>query len=226
MRTIGAKKSDAQIQSDVLRELKWDTRINAPEIGVEVRAGVVSLTGVVDSWARRVAAQKAAHRVEGALDVANEIEVRPVGSLARDDADVARAVRAALEWDVRVPDARIRSTVSDGEVSLEGTVDLWSEREDAEKAVRYLAGVKGVTNVIAVAPRRVAASDVRAAIVDALERQALREARRIDMDIVDGRVTLSGVIRSWAEHEAAVGAAGATPGVREVDDRLRIEPWS
>ncbi len=220
------KKTDSEIQQAVLRELKWDTRVEETDVGVEVDAGVVTLTGTVSNWAKRVAAQEAAHRVVGVLDVANDIQVKVPGAGGRTDTDIARAVRQALEWDVLVPDARIRSTVSGGWVTLEGDVDYWSQRDDAERAIRNLAGVRGVLDKIEIRPPTVIPFEVRKAIEEALERQAEREARSIDLDAQDGRVSVSGVVRSWAEKEAVFGAAKGTPGVRNVDDHLRIEPYA
>ena len=218
------KKTDSEIQQAVLGELKWDTRVEETDIGVEVDGGVVTLTGAVSSWAKRMAAQEAAHRVAGVLYVGNDVHVVP-GSRGRTDTDIARAVRQALEWDVFVPEARIRSTVSDGWVTLEGDVDYWSQREDAERAIRNLAGVRGIlANKIEIKPPTVIPHDVRKSIEDALERQAEREAKRIVLDVRDGRVSLSGIVHSWAEKMAVIGAAQGTPGVRSVDDHLRIEP--
>ncbi len=217
-----ATKTDAQIQADVMNELAADTRVRATDIGVTVEAGVVTLTGAVDYWARRHAAQQAAHRVAGVRDVANDIEVRVPGAHRRTDADIARAVRRALEWDARVPDERIRCTVSDGDVTLEGAVEYWSQREDAEDAVRNLAGVKSVNNALAVDPPSVTPEDVRRAITDALERRMRREGEDIEITLENGRVTLSGVVGTWEERAAALGAAGALPGVRGVTDRLRL----
>ena len=148
------KKTDSEIQQAVLQELKWDTRVEETDVGVEVDAGVVTLTGTVSSWAKRLAAQEAAHRVAGVLDVANDIQVKMSGDLRRTDTDIAHAVRHALEWNVFVPEEHIRSTVADGWVTLEGNVDYWSQREDADEAVRRLAGVRGVTNKIEVTPPR------------------------------------------------------------------------
>jgi osmotically-inducible protein OsmY len=220
------KKTDAEIQQAVLRELKWDTRVEETDIGVEVDAGVVTLTGTVSSWAKRVAAQEAAHRVIGVLDVANDIQVKLPGDTRRTDTDIARAVRHALEWDVLVPDTRIRSTVSNGWVTLEGDVDYWSQRDDADKAIRNLAGVRAVSNKIEIKPPRVVPFEVRIAIEEALERQAEREASSIDLNVQDGRVSVSGVVHSWAEKRAVIGAAKGTPGVCNVDDHLRIEPYA
>jgi osmotically-inducible protein OsmY len=220
------KKTDAEIQQDVLRELKWDTRVEATEVGVEVERGVVTLTGVVTSWAKRAAAQQAAHRVIGVLDVANDIEVRMPGSAGRTDTDIAHAVRQALEWDVFVPHEQIQCTVSKGAVTLDGDVDYWNQRADAERVVRNLEGVRRVTNHIEVRPPQVSPPVVRQAIEEALERHVAREASRMTVEVQDGRVTLSGSVRSWAEREAAVGAVRGTPGVRKVEDHLRIDPYA
>jgi osmotically-inducible protein OsmY len=217
-------KTDAQIQKNVLVELKWDTRVDETDVGVEVDAGIVTLTGTVSSWAKRMAAQEAAHRVNGVLDVANDIKVRLPGTPGRTDTDVARAVRQALEWDVLVPADRVRSTVTNGNVTLEGDVDYSTQRDDAERAVRNLSGVRSVMNLIAIKPPKIAPQSVRSSIEEALERRAEREARRVIVAVHDDRVTLSGVVNSWAEKAAVVGAAQGTPGVRAVDDQLRIGP--
>jgi osmotically-inducible protein OsmY len=146
-------QSDSEIQRAVLLELQWDTRLREAEVGVEVDRAIVTLSGIVTSSEKRQAAQEAAHRVAGVLDVANDLEVKPPGS-GRTDADIARAVRDALEWDVCVPDSRIRSTVSHGNVVLEGQVDDCRQREDAAKALLNLAGVTSIVNLIEVAAAR------------------------------------------------------------------------
>jgi osmotically-inducible protein OsmY len=218
------RKTDSQLQQDVLRELKWDTRVDETEVGVQVKDGVVALTGVVSSWAKKIAAQEAAHRVMGVLDVANDLEVQ--GLSTRTDADIARAVRIALEWDVFVPHQRIRTTVSQGVVTLEGSADYWSQRDDAQRAIKNLEGVRGIINRIEVKPPIVPTDRMRQSIEAALERHAEREARRVSLDVENGRVTVSGVVGSYGEREAVVGAVRGTPGVRAVDDKLRIEPFS
>lgn len=215
--------TDSQIQQAVLRELKWDTRVDETDVGVEVNQGVVTLTGTVDSWAKRIAAQEAAHRVFGVLDVANDIQVRLPDAPRRTDTDLAAMIRLALEWDAFVPETRIRSTVSDGWVILEGDVDDWSQREDAERAVRNLAGVRGITNKIDIKPQRVV-EDVRRSIEDALTRHATRDVRAIGLEVRDGRAIVSGVVHSWTERQTVLGAVTGTKGIRSVDDRLRVEP--
>jgi osmotically-inducible protein OsmY len=218
------KRTDSEIQQAVLQELKWDTHVSETEVGVEVDGGVVTLTGTVDSWAKRMAAEEASHRVVGVLDVANDINVKAPGSTSRTDTDIAQAIRHALEWDVFVPDKRIRSTVSTGWVTLEGDVDFWSQRVDAERAVSNLAGVRGISNKIEVKPSRVISVDVKKAIEEALKRHSEREAQRIKIDVSDGRVSLSGAVHSWLEREAVLGATRGTPGVRNIEEHLRIEP--
>jgi osmotically-inducible protein OsmY len=222
--TQGIKKKDTQIHHDVLEELKWDSRIDETEVGVEVDNGVVTLTGTVTSWAKRLAAQEAAQRVIGVLDVANDIKVKVPGGLVRTDTEIAQAVRRALEWDVFVPEEKITSTVSDGWVTLEGTVELWSQRADAERAVRNLMAVRGVVNKIAVASAKPVTADVRRAIEQALERRAEREAKRIRVDVREGTVTLTGSVHTWAERQSVVAAARFTPGVRAVQDNMLTEP--
>ncbi len=216
-------KTDAQIQEQVIRELKWDTRVDATDIGVAVHRGTITLTGAVNSWAKKLAALEAAHRVAGVLDVANDIEVKLPGDLKLDDTAIAQAVRQALKWSVLVPDDRIQSTVSTGMVTLDGEVDFWTEYEDAERAVHNLAGVCGVRNRIRIQPSKIA-HDVRNSIQEALERHTEREVQHIGLSVREGVVELSGKVRSWAEKQAVLGATKGTKGVRFIDDHLSIEP--
>ncbi|HEY2972020.1 MAG TPA: BON domain-containing protein [Pyrinomonadaceae bacterium] len=219
------KKTDSEIKQQVLRELKWDSRIGWAQIGVEVMEGIVTLTGVVSSYAQKLAAQEAAHRISGVLDVANDVEVRPDGVFIRSDAEIALAVRHVLEWDALVPDERIKSTISDGWVTLEGDVDFWHQREDAERTVLRLEGVIGVTNEITVAPKRVDPKELREEIEYALERRADREAERLRIEVNDGAVDLFGRVHSWQEKRAVLGSIGHVPGVSAVRDHLRIDPY-
>lgn len=218
-------KSDSEIKRQVLCELKWDSRIAWSEIGVEVFEGVVTLTGNVNSYAKKIAAQEAAHRIDGVLDVANEIAVRPTGEFQRTESDIALAVRHVLQWDALVPDERIQSTVSDGWVTLEGEVNLWREREDAERAVLRLAGVIGVINKIRIAPARVNVDELREEIEDALERRADRQAERLRIEVRDGAVDLFGRVHSWQEKRAVVGSISHAPGVTEIRNHLTIDPY-
>lgn len=219
------KKSDSEIKTQVLRELKWDSRIGGSEIGVAVTQGVVTLTGIVTNYAKRVAAQDAAHRVAGVLDVANEIEVRRQGEFVKSDEDLARAVRHVLEWDAFVPDKRIKSSISDGWVTLEGEVDLWREREDAEKAVLRLEGVIGVINKIQMVPRKVDPDELLEQIEYALERRADREAERLRIEVNDGAVDVFGRVHSWQEKRAVLGSISHAPGVMAIRDHIRLDPY-
>jgi len=219
------RKSDSEIKQQVLRELKWDSRIAWSEIGVEVLEGVVTLTGNVNSYAKKLAAQEAAHRIDGVLDVANEIEVRPTSDFTRKDSDIALAVRHVLQWEALVPDERLQSTVSDGLVTLEGEVDFWREREDAERSVLRLEGVVGVVNKITIAPQKVDADELVEDIQDALERRADREAERLRIEVHDGAVDLFGRVHSWQEKRAVVGSISHAPGVIRIRDHLRVDPY-
>jgi osmotically-inducible protein OsmY len=219
------KLSDRELARQILRELKWDSRIGWSGIEVQVNNGVVTLAGSVSSYAKKLAAQEAAHLVPGVLDVANDIEVKPTGAFIRKDTDIAMAVRSALEWDALVNNERIQSTVSDGWVTLEGDVDFWREREDAEHAILRLAGVVGVVNKITIQKRPVDPAELREQIEYALERRADREAERLRVDVNDGAVDLWGRVHSWQEKRAVIGSIGHAPGVTQVRDHLHIDPY-
>jgi osmotically-inducible protein OsmY len=219
------KRTDNELAQRIMRELKWDSRIEWATINVQVNDAVATLRGVVSSYAKKIAAQEAAHRVAGVLDVANDIEVKPIDLFARTDTEIASAVRNALEWDALVPNESIQSTVSNGWVTLEGDVDYWREREDAERSILRLAGVVGVTNQITIRKRPVDPRELREHIEFALERRADREAERLRVDVHDGAVDLWGRVHSWQEKRAVIGSIGHAPGVTEVKDHLRIDPY-
>lgn len=219
-----AARTDQEIRQDVLRELLWDSRLDRDEIGVEVNNGIVTLTGTVDGDAKRLLAREAAHRVIGVLDVAEDIRVQPVEGLKRTDADIARTVRSTLEWDPFLPDQKIRSTVSEGLVTLEGEVSTPREKEDAERVVRVLGGVQGVSNLLTVATR-VDPEEVRRSIEDALELEAEREAEKISVNVEGDTVTLEGRVRAWPEKNSVLGTVRHARGVHEVKDRLSVDPW-
>ena len=213
-------RSDEALEQEVRDELAWDSHVEPATIEVAVDNRIVVLRGTSGSYAEKVAAQRAAHRVPGVLDVVNDLVVLGPDASDRSDAEIAAAVRHALQWDVRVPDERIISTVSDGTVTLEGSVMVLREREDAEDAVRALRGVRGVVNNLLVTPRRLDPRKVRSAIEAALARQAQHEARRIEVHVENGVVTLAGPVESFAEKRAVLGVVSHLPGVLAVCDRL------
>jgi len=219
------RRSDRDLKQRVLRELKWDSRICWASINVEVDDAVVTLTGSVPIYAQKEAAQEAAHRVVGVLDVANDIEVNPSEGFARSDTELARAVRSALEWDALVPDEQIQSTVSDGWVTLDGEVNYWRERIDAERAIRRLTGVVGVINNVMIHKQAVNEQELREEIEGALEIRADRETERLRIEVHDGAVDLWGRVHSWQERRAVLGSISHAPGVTQVRDHLRIDPY-
>jgi osmotically-inducible protein OsmY len=219
-----AMKSAEEIQHAVLRELAWDTRVEVAEVGVEVTEGVVTLTGLVSSYGEKVAAQEAAHRVAGVHDVVNAIEVKALGAKARSDVELAHMARHVLEWDVLVPDEGITLTVDNGWITLDGTVNMWAQRDEVERAIQHLAGVQGITNLITVEAPDLKSQDIRLAIQEALWRRATREANHIEVDVENGQVTLSGRVQSNEEKRAILGTIRHAPGVRVIHDQLRISP--
>lgn len=220
------KKADPEIQKQVLQELKWDPRVDETEVGVQVKNGVVTLNGKIDSFGKKHAASQAAHRVAGVLDVANDLEVVVPGRDHRSDTDIARAVRSALQWNVFVPDENITSTVSNGWVTLQGSVDSWHHKDAAARAIRDLSGVSGVTNQINVQVPKVDPGLVRKSIEETLTRQAEREADRIQVRVENGIVHLAGTVRSWAERNAVERASRYTTGVTRVDDQLKVDSYA
>jgi osmotically-inducible protein OsmY len=219
--TVAGARTDAEIQKEVLEELKWDPRVQPNEIGVIVKNGVVTLTGTVDAYSKRWAAEEAALRVRGVKAVANDVEVRLVRTEQKSDEDIAKAVVRALEWDAVVPADKIEVTVSNGWVTLKGEVEWHYQKLDVERVVRRLTGVTGVTNLITVTPR-VSPQELKQRIEKALVRTAETDAKNITVEVDGDAVILKGTVRSWAERQEAERVAWSAPGVAHVDNRITV----
>ncbi|MGI5214554.1 BON domain-containing protein [Plantactinospora sp. CA-290183] len=223
MSTTTMVRSDVDIQRDLLAELEWEARVESGGIGVSVRSGIATLTGRVDSYAEKWAAERTAHRIRGVRALANDIEVRLPGAHERADPDIATAASRALEWDAFVPTDQVQVTVANGWVTLRGEVERGFERRAAERDVRRLTGVRGVTNLVAVRPvDGISPDEVRRDIRSALARTADVDAELIHVDVQGRTVVLSGEVRSWIERDGAERAAWGAPGVCEVEVRLTL----
>lgn len=206
------------LRDEVMRELEWDAQITAP-IGVVAADGVVTLTGFVDNYSQKLAAEKAAKRVYGVHAVANEIQVRPIGT--RTDPEIAAAAAEAIRNRLG-PTTPVKVAVRDGALAIDGQVEWLFQKAAAEEAVKHLWGVRSVSNGITVRPRHASAPDIAHRIEEALRRTAEIDARRINVMFEDGCVVLTGRVRSWLEKEEAEKAAWSAPGVTRIDNRLAV----
>ena len=214
-------KTDSQLQHDVLAELKWEPSINAAEIGVEVKNGVVTLAGHVDRYADKWNAERAAQRVAGVQALAVEIDVRLADAGKRNDTDIATSAHAALEWTSFLPKDAVRIKVANAWVTLTGEVDWAYQRQAAADSVRFLSGVMGVSDEIVIRSK-VSAEVVKADIEAALKRRAVADAKKITVQVSGGEVTLTGAVHSWSERDLATHSAWGAPGVRSVVDHMNL----
>jgi osmotically-inducible protein OsmY len=216
-------KSDAQIQSDVMQELKWDPSVTHEHIGVAVLDGIVTLSGTVPNYIEKSAAEKAAQRVGGVKAVVEKIEVHFPGTLHRDDQALAKEILNHFRWHAQVPDESIKVSVDRGWVELTGEVSWEYQRKAAEKVVRGLTGVRGISNLIGIKLAVAEPSYIKNKIEEALKRAAEREASHIAVEVQGSRVVLSGKVRSFAELRDVKGVVWSAPGVTAIDDtKLRI----
>jgi osmotically-inducible protein OsmY len=220
MTTATLVQRDQELQQDVLAELRWHLGVAASEIGVAVKGGVVTLTGTVDTYLKKWQAEEAAHRVNGVTAVANDIELRLAGT-ERTDSDIAAAAVNALNWNSSIPVNKVHVTVEKGWVTLRGEVEWQYQRQEAEKVVRKLWGVKGVSNAITVKPAA-SPTDLKKRIQDALVRNAEVDAKGITVEVQGSKATLKGKVRSWAEKREAERTAWLAPGITEVDNQISV----
>jgi len=217
------QRSDDEILHDVQAELKWEPSLRSEHIAIAVRDGVVSLAGYVLSYYDKWKAERVAGHVKGVRALANDIEVRLPSSSIRPDPEIARAIIEAFRWNLLIPHDDIRVTVDHGWVTLEGHVNWYYQKEEAERAVRGVTGVRGVTNLCTVIPAP-ASSDVKQRIKDALARGVRFDAEHIQVEITNSRAILKGTVRSYTERHDAERAALNAPGVTQVENHLVVDP--
>jgi|SRR5665647_2440911 len=215
-------KNDIEIQKDVMEQLKWEPFINASAIGVAVKNGIVTLSGQVDTYTKKLAAEKAAKRVIGVKAVAEDIQVGISPAYHKTDAEIAEAVLNALKWHSAVQEEKIKIKVEDGNVKLEGEVEWEYQRTNAKAAIENLTGVRSVINFITVKPK-ITSAEIQQKINAAFHRSATIDAGKITADVVGSKVILRGSVRSFTEKEDAETAAWNAPGVMSVDNKLEIE---
>jgi len=214
-------KSDNQIQDDVMEEIRWDPILDKSDIGVSVNDGIVTLSGHVNNYMKKISAEKAAKRVKDVKAVAMDVDVRLGYEQQRNDTEIASAALNAIKWDTSVPDDKLKVSVEDGRITLEGQLTWQYQKNAAEQAVRSLNGVKGVINSITIS-QPVNTAVIKDKIRTALERYADVEAARIRIETNGNKVTLKGSVNSWTERRIAEQAAWSSPGVISVEDNLLI----
>ena len=221
MTTATLTEADVRVRDAVMRQLDWDPEVDAGAVGVAAKSGTVTLTGFIDTYSGKLAAERAAKRVRGVRAVANDIDVRL--RLERTDADVALDAVHALDLRSTIPES-VQAVVHNGHVTLTGKVDWLYQKESAEKAVRHIRGMRGVLNHISVKPRA-AVRDVRHRIVKALHQNADVDARHITVTVSGGTATLTGSVGTWLQRESAERAASSAPGIADVANRIVVQSF-
>lgn len=216
-------KSNAVLQQDVMDALRWEPGLNSAQIGVLAQNGIVTLTGRAESIAQKFKAERTAERVAGVKAVVQQIDVELPGHHVRTDADLAQMALNVLKWNSQVPADQIQIKVEDGWVTLLGQVEWWYQQHEAEKAIRSLTGVKGLTNAMTIKPS-VQPTQVKEKIRQAFHRTAQFDANGIEVEATGRKVVLRGKVHSWKERRDAETAAWSAPGVASVEDLLAIEP--
>jgi len=216
------KKTDMDLQSDVKAELAWDPSVQAQDVSVAVKEGIVTLTGSVFTFAEKLSAEAAVRRVSGVRGIAEELSVNLLGVHQRTDSDIAAAIATGLEWNTRVPQGAVTSLVEDGAVVLTGTVAWNCERVAAYQAVHHILGVKSISNQILVKFRPADATEIKNKIAGALKRLVHQDSAGIQVSAEHGRVVLDGTVHSWTEHDEATRSAWSAPGVTDVENDLVV----
>lgn len=215
-------KTDSQIQKDVMDELKWQPFLNSSEIGVAVKNGIVTLSGIVDTYSKKLDAEKAAKKVAGVKAIAEDIQIGVSPTYRKTDTEIAEAVVRALKWHSAVPDDKIQVKVDDGIVTLQGELEWEYQRTSARNAVQNLTGVRSVANLITIKPK-LNPFELEQKITAAFQRNAAIDAGKINVSTIGNKVILTGRVRSFAESEDAANVAWAAPGVYHVENKLIVE---
>jgi len=215
-------KNDIQIQQDILEQFKWEPQLHAAEIGVAVKNGIVTLSGIVNTFWEKIAAEDAAKKIAGVKAIAENIQVGTSPSFRKTDAEIAEAVIFALKWNTTIPDEKIKVRVEQGIVSLNGEVEWDYQRSAASYAVEKLSGVRQINNYITIKPL-IKPNNIKQKIVSAFIRSATIDSEKISVITDDTKVILNGTVRSFSEREDAEKAAWSAPGVTEVENNLVME---